>query len=140
MGSHDESKMAATMKDSETDAQVTLEDQQKINKFARHNAKLQDIKEELKTKQKELENLQDAEEELLMLDDEEAIPYQIGELFVNTSTDESSGLIEKAKDTVQEEIKLLESQADSHKTILSDLKVQLYAKFGNNINLEAEED
>jgi len=134
------SKMAATIKDSETDAQVTLEDQQKINKFARHNAKLQDIKEELKTKQKELENLQDAEEELLMLDDEEAIPYQIGELFVNTSSEESSGLIEKAKGTVQEEIKVLESQADTHKTTLSDLKVQLYAKFGNNINLEAEED
>jgi prefoldin subunit 4 len=36
---------------SETDAQVTLDDQQKINKFARHNAKLQDIKDELKQKQ-----------------------------------------------------------------------------------------
>ena len=34
----------------DSDAQVTLEDQQKINKFARHNAKLQDIKEELKQK------------------------------------------------------------------------------------------
>lgn len=30
---------------------MTLEDQQQINKFARHNAKLQDLKEELKTKQ-----------------------------------------------------------------------------------------
>merc|ERR1712154_378533 len=102
-------KMAATMKDSESDAQVTLEDQQKINKFARHNAKLQDIKDELKTKQKELENLQDAEDEILMLDGDEAIPYQIGELFVNTSTDESTDLIEKAKGTVQEEITKLES-------------------------------
>ena len=35
----------------DSDAQVTLEDQQKINKFARHNAKLQDIKEELKQKE-----------------------------------------------------------------------------------------
>ena len=34
----------------DSDAQVTLEDQQKINKFARHNAKLQDIKEEFKQK------------------------------------------------------------------------------------------
>lgn len=31
----------------DSDAQVTLEDQQKINKFARHNAKMQDLKEEL---------------------------------------------------------------------------------------------
>ncbi|KAK7114400.1 prefoldin subunit 4-like [Littorina saxatilis] len=134
--------MAATVKDAEgAEAQVTLDDQQKINKFARHNAKLQDIKDELKTKQKELENLQDAEEELLMLDGEdEGIPYQIGELFVNTTTEEASELIEKAKGTVQEDISQLETHAESHKTVLSDLKVQLYAKFGNNINLEAEED
>lgn len=30
---------------------ITYEDQQKINKFARHNAKLDDLKEELKVKQ-----------------------------------------------------------------------------------------
>merc|ERR1712087_53038 len=111
-----ESKMAATVKDSESEAQVTLEG-----------------------KQKDLENLQDAEEEILMLDDEEGVPYQIGELFVNTTTEESTELIEKAKGTVQAEIAKLESQADSHKIVLSELKVQLYAKFGNNINLEAEE-
>lgn len=34
----------------DADAQVTFEDQQKINKFARCNVKLQDIKEELKAK------------------------------------------------------------------------------------------
>jgi prefoldin subunit 4 len=30
---------------------ITFDDQQKINKFARHNAKLDDLKEELKVKQ-----------------------------------------------------------------------------------------
>lgn len=30
--------------------QVTFEDQEKINKFARHNAKLQDLKDELAAK------------------------------------------------------------------------------------------
>eukprot|EP00745_Piridium_sociabile_P040464 TRINITY_DN77817_c0_g2_i1.p1 TRINITY_DN77817_c0_g2~~TRINITY_DN77817_c0_g2_i1.p1 ORF type:complete len:144 (-),score=55.56 TRINITY_DN77817_c0_g2_i1:232-633(-) len=133
--------MAATIKDVDTDTQVTLDDQQKINKFARNNAKLQDLKEELKMKQKEMENLQDAEDEILMLEGEDnCVPYQIGELFVNTSTEEAGTLIEKAKATVQEGITKLESQMDVHKNILSDLKVQLYAKFGTNINLEAEED
>ncbi|XP_076469848.1 prefoldin subunit 4-like [Babylonia areolata] len=133
--------MAATIKDGDTDAQVTLEDQQKINKFAINNAKLQDLRGELKLKKKELENLQDAVDELLMLEgEEEGVPYQIGELFVNTSTEEAGVLIEKAKEAVQEEIKRLEGQMDVHKNILSDLKVQLYAKFGSNINLEAEED
>ncbi|KAK7492195.1 hypothetical protein BaRGS_00016492 [Batillaria attramentaria] len=134
--------MAATIRDSDSDAQVTLEDQQKINKFARHNAKLQDIKEELSQKKKELQNLEDAGDELLMLEGEdEAIPYPfIGELFVSTGVEEAGKLIEKAKTTVQADITNLESQAEVHKGVLSDLKVQLYAKFGTNINLEAEED
>ena len=66
--------------------------------------------------------------------------YQIGELFVNTNTEEASALMEKAKTTVQDEINKLQSQMEGLKNILSDLKVQLYAKFGSNINLEAEED
>ncbi|WAR11569.1 ZN862-like protein [Mya arenaria] len=48
----------------EADAQVTFEDQQKINKFARTNVKLGDIKDELKNKKKDLENLEIAEEEM----------------------------------------------------------------------------
>ena len=48
--------------------------------------------------------------------------------------------MEKAKTTVQDEIDKLQSQMEVHKNVLSDLKVQLYAKFGSNINLEAEED
>ncbi|KAH3778699.1 hypothetical protein DPMN_180169 [Dreissena polymorpha] len=69
--------MATTIKE-DADAQVTFEDQQKINKFARTNVKLQDIKEELKAKQKELENLEFAEEELMMQEGDDApIPYPL---------------------------------------------------------------
>lgn len=35
----------------DSDVYITYEDQQKINKFARQNAKMDDIKEELKIKQ-----------------------------------------------------------------------------------------
>jgi len=45
-----------------------------------------------------------------------------------------------AKSTVQVEMVDLEQRCADHRQTLSDLKVQLYAKFGNNINLEADED
>ena len=48
--------------------------------------------------------------------------------------------MEKAKMNVQGDITKLQSQVEVHKNVLTDLKVQLYAKFGSNINLEAEED
>lgn len=43
------------------------------------------------------------------------------------------------QEALQEEIKGLEGRVSSILVVLGDLKVQLYAKFGNNINLEADE-
>ncbi|XP_053402060.1 prefoldin subunit 4-like [Mercenaria mercenaria] len=132
--------MATSIKE-DADVQVTFEDQQKINKFARSIAKLQDIKEELKAKKKELENLEFAEEELMMLDsDDTPIPYQVGEVFISVDSDETNTMLEKAKQSTREHMENLEKRAGEHKKTLQDLKVQLYAKFGTNINLEEEED
>ena len=66
--------------------------------------------------------------------------YQIGEVFVSMDSDETTNMIEKAKETTKDEIKALESQAEGHKKVLQGLKVELYAKFGTNINLEAEDE
>ncbi|KAK3086399.1 hypothetical protein FSP39_017879 [Pinctada imbricata] len=61
----------------DSDTQVTFEDQQKINTFARNNAKLQDLKDELESKKKELQNLEDAADEMLMQDGDDPIPYPL---------------------------------------------------------------
>ena len=42
------------------DVHISLEDQQKINKFARHNNRLEDIKDDMKQKEAELVTLGDA--------------------------------------------------------------------------------
>lgn len=129
------------MKNADNDTQVTFEDQQKINKFARHNARLQDLKDELDNRKKELQNLEDAENELLMReDDSEPVPYRIGEVFVSLKTEEANEYLEKAKELCQKDIEKNEEQCEIHKKILQDLKVELYAKFGTNINLEPEDD
>lgn len=46
--------------------------------------------------------------------------------------------LDEQKGSVAEEISKLREQQDSIKQTMSDLKVQLYAKFGSNINLEPE--
>lgn len=128
------------MKDSDPDTQVTYDDQQKINQFARNNAKLQDLKDELENKKKELQNLEDACDEMLMVDDESLVPYQIGEVFVSLGVDSANEMLEKAKENTMQEMKGLEQQCEAIQTLLQDLKVKLYAKFGNNIKLEADEE
>ncbi|XP_055892593.1 prefoldin subunit 4-like [Biomphalaria glabrata] len=131
--------MAASMKDS--DAQVTYEDQQNINRFARTNSRLMDFKEELAAKEKEFENLKDAEDELLMAEgDSDVVPYQIGEVLVEMTLEEAQAALEKAKITCQQEIDTLKQKTEAHKDILNDLKTALYAKFGTNINLDLDDE
>ncbi|NWI08099.1 PFD4 protein, partial [Crypturellus soui] len=123
------------------DVNVTFEDQQKINKFARNTSRITELKEEIEVKKKQLQNLEDASDDIMMLDDGDSllIPYQIGDVFISHSQEETEGMLEEAKKNLQEEIEGLESRVESIQRVLSDLKVQLYAKFGNNINLEAED-
>ena len=66
--------------------------------------------------------------------------YQIGEVFVMAPMDEANEMLEETKQKLETEIKNLDSKCEDHKKVLSDLKVKLYAKFGNNINLEADEE
>ncbi|KAK6982289.1 prefoldin subunit 4 [Biomphalaria glabrata] len=137
--------MAASMKDS--DAQVTYEDQQKINRFARTNSRLMDFKEELAAKEKEFENLKDAEDELLMAEGDSDYKYLMNIIYtyfekvlVEMTLEEAQAALEKAKITCQQEIDTLKQKTEAHKDILNDLKTALYAKFGTNINLDLDDE
>ncbi|XP_041059734.1 prefoldin subunit 4 [Carcharodon carcharias] len=134
--------MAATMKKAAVeDVNVTFEDQQKINKFARNNNRLIELKEEIELKKKQLQNLEDASDDIMMLDEDAVlVPYQIGEVFISHSQDETQEMLEAAKQSLQGEIQALQTRVETIQQVLSDLKVQLYAKFGNNINLEADDN
>lgn len=66
----------------DSDVHISYEDQQKINKFARLNAKVDDYKDELKVKQNDMKNLEEAVEELSLTDESEKIPYLFGEVFI----------------------------------------------------------
>lgn len=125
------------------DVHISLEDQQKINKFARHNQRLEDIKDDMKAKEAELVTLGDAsndvEEFSLTADDGDKISFMVGEIFVKETPDDVLALLDTKKTEVKAEIKVLEEQATAIKGVMSDLKTHLYAKFGDAINLEADD-
>ena len=119
---------------------ILQEDQQKINQFARLNNRLDELKDDIKSKKNEIQTLEDASTDLMMLDDEEKVPYQIGEVFVEMTQDEVQETMEANKEKVGEEVTKLEEKAEEIKGQMSDLKTHLYAKFGNAINLEADDE
>ncbi|CAK1586195.1 unnamed protein product [Parnassius mnemosyne] len=124
----------------DSDVHISFEDQQKINKFARLNAKVDDIKDELKVKQNDMKNLEEAVEELSLADDTEKIPYLIGEVFVCQSLEDTLKSLEETKSKKENEISELEAKSEAIKAQMSELKAHLYGKFGSHINLENEED
>ena len=65
--------------------------------------------------------------------------YQVGEVFIHMSEQQTQDALERAKTDIEEELTKLRTGCDEIQRILMDLKVQLYAKFGDNINLETDD-
>ncbi|XP_057292037.1 prefoldin subunit 4-like [Hydractinia symbiolongicarpus] len=132
---------AAVAKTKVTDeVQITHVDQQMINSFANKNAKQNELKTIIENKKKELQNLEDAGDELILLDDEGTIPVHVGETFMHLSMEQAQEFIDSKKETIENDVRELDTQMQQYKGELKDLKVKLYAKFGTNINLEEDED
>ncbi|CAG9858274.1 unnamed protein product [Phyllotreta striolata] len=124
----------------ESDVHITYEDQQKINKFARLNAKLEDYKDQIKFKENDLMNIEDACNEIELMDSDEQIPYLVGEVFIYQNVEKTEKCLDETKTKIEEEIKDLKSKADGVKENMGDLKSHLYGKFGSHINLEVDEE
>lgn len=77
---------------------------------------------------------------MMIEDDDEKVPYQIGEVFVAMSQAEIHDSLEKNKEKLVADVAKFEEIGEEIKGQMSDLKTHLYAKFGNAINLEADEE
>ena len=66
------------------------------------------------------------------------LSYHIGEVFFHLDGDQTQELLESTKTSLQKEMDSLKTEAKDIERLLSELKVQLYAKFGTSINLEAD--
>lgn len=127
----------------DVEVHVEYADQQNINKFARNNAKLTELKEEIEAKRKELTSLSDAREaldELAILSDLPAAPLLVGETFLIEPTDDILSALDTRKQKIEREIEEIQQRIQTIQNLLSDLKVKLYSKFGKSINLENDEE
>lgn len=122
--------------DAGPDKEVTWEDQEKLNRFNRLNAKLRGLHEEIQAKKELLLQLKDAEGDVMMLMDEPSVRYQVGEVFFHLSDAEVTELVTKQAESVEQQLADLESQTESDGANVALLKRSLYEKFGKQINLD----
>ncbi|RFU31896.1 hypothetical protein B7463_g4429, partial [Scytalidium lignicola] len=132
--------------------EVRREDQDKINKFSRLHQREIALEDELKSKivglspvpgvvvhnkiKKEKEDLDDVSNELELADEDDMIPYQIGDSFISLPLPEVQEMLTASTQHIEEEVSALEGKLSSIREEMSQLKIQLYARFGRSINLE----
>ncbi|KAK6497612.1 hypothetical protein TWF481_012018 [Arthrobotrys musiformis] len=116
---------------------VTLADQKAINTFSTLHSRHTLLNTTLSEKNTEKEYLTDVSSELELSDDDDMVPYKIGDAFVSLRVEEVRELLEGEIKVIDEEIEDLEGKVRDDKEKMDELKVLLYAKFGKSINLEA---
>jgi prefoldin subunit 4 len=126
----------ATTKDPESETEVRLQDQEKINEFGKLNNRLMEITAEMKQSKTDLELLQDASGDLEMLIDGNA-SLLIGEAFIEVNEDYANEYLSKKIKIIEDRMSSFESETKTINTSQAELKKDLYARFGDAIQLEA---
>ncbi|AJT08330.1 Gim3p [Saccharomyces cerevisiae YJM1248] len=116
--------------------QVTFEDQQKINEFSKLIMRKDAIAQELSLQREEKEYLDDVSLEIELIDEDEPVQYKVGDLFIFMKQGKVTAQLEKDAERLDNKIETLEDKQRDIDSRLDALKATLYAKFGDNINLE----
>ncbi|OJK04477.1 hypothetical protein ASPACDRAFT_38034 [Aspergillus aculeatus ATCC 16872] len=118
------------------DNEVRREDQEKINRFSRLHQREIVLEEQLKLKQKDKEDLEEISTELELADEDDLVPYKIGDSFFHLPLEEAQSLLATSTEQIDAEVSKLEENLGDLREELQQLKVALYARFGRSINLE----
>ncbi|KAJ5362000.1 Prefoldin [Penicillium brevicompactum] len=116
--------------------EVRREDQEKINRFSRLHQRETVLEEQLKGKQKDKEDLEEVSLELELADEDELVPYKIGDSFFQLPLSDAQGMLSTSTEKIDSEVSKLEESISELREEMQELKVALYARFGRSINLE----
>jgi len=122
----------------ESQAVVTREDQNDINRFARLLNERIDTERTLRARQELLKLHEEASDELLLIDDDQSVQHVIGDVFLVSSKSHVDEILESQKSNLHAEVEALSHTLDTIQSEMKGLKSRLYAKFGQSINLEDE--
>ena len=116
--------------------EVSAEDQVRMNRYSRLNTRSKELEEEVGQLKAKIRTCEDAQEELSLVLEEDAIMLALGEAFFPVSEDEAEAKISQARSLAEELKNTRETEAQEIFAEMDALKKSLYAKFGKSINLE----
>lgn len=86
--------------------------------------------------QKDKEDLEEISNELELADEDEKVPYKIGDTFISLPLPEVQELLANSTAKIEESVSAVEEKLTAVREEMESLKVDLYARFGKSINLE----
>ncbi|TKA67745.1 hypothetical protein B0A55_07782 [Friedmanniomyces simplex] len=117
--------------------EVRREDQEKINRFSRLHSREKGLDEQLKAREKEKEDLEEISTELELADEDDKVPYRIGDSFFSLPVSEVQELLSSSVERINGNVDSLEEKLSGLRDEMQELKAALYGRFGRSINLEA---
>eukprot|EP00661_Eupelagonemidae_sp_cell13_P006964 gene6964-19_t len=115
--------------------QVRLCDQENINEFGRLNNKLLELQADMKQFTMDVEKLEDGASELMMVTDDKVMLF-IGESFIECTEEYATEYCENKAEATKQRIADMKRDEDEIIRQQGILKKDLYARFGDTINLE----
>ncbi|KAK7692404.1 hypothetical protein QCA50_004029 [Cerrena zonata] len=129
-------RMLSQDEEKDDSAEVTWEDQARINSFSKLNGRVKAFEEKIEILKQEKEALDDLSMELELADEDQPIMYRVGESFIHLPHSRAMKRLEKDKTDLDEELSQVSLKVEECETEMKQLKVVLYAKFGKAINLD----
>jgi prefoldin subunit 4 len=123
--------------DEKDEVEVRKVDQEAINEFGRLNNRVSELRDELKNIEKELTAYEDAEEEVMLIEGEdEALKLSMGDCFLDVEEADIENELERLKEIAQKKKDQYAEEVSQCEERQTELKAQLYGRFGKTINLE----
>ncbi|KAF8800202.1 Prefoldin, subunit 4 [Phlegmacium glaucopus] len=129
-------RMLEQEEENDETAEVTWEDQQRINSFSKLNNRIRIIQDKLGELKQEKEALDDLSTELELADEDDEVLYKVGETFLHMPQTRALKRLEQDQSLIAEKVVGLGVQAEECEVEMKALKLVLYAKFGKAINLD----
>lgn len=116
--------------DERPDVLMNVRDKDDINKFSAHLTRRNDLRARIARKKKLIEVHEDAADELIIMDDDDQVYYNVGDVFIMDTKTSVDTVLERTKEEVTREVAVHEDELATIESEMVTLKASLYAKFG----------
>ena len=132
------SAKTASIGDLDLIVNMPYEDQQRINRFARIHQHYMNLKRTMEALEERVTRVQDAEDEMLMAEEDGGLYTVFGTGFIPTDNDGMTGFLDDLSSRFEKQVKEFNEEITQARTELQKIKSELGTKYGKALKMDIE--